>query len=71
MTDLSPFWQGALAAALLSVGGQGLYWFIGSNAADVASTARVTAVAVQAFVGSAGGLWLLVRHIRQVPRPQI
>ena len=64
MQNLSPFWQGALAASLLSMGGHGLHWFIGSNAVDDASTARIAAVVMQVLVGQLGGLWIILRHVR-------
>ena len=64
MMSLSPFLRGALAASLLSVGGQGIHWFIGSPASYDATTARVAAVALQAIAGTLGGMWLLVSHVR-------
>ena len=65
MLQLSPFMRGALAATLLSIGGKGIYWFVGSPASYHASTARVIAVALQAIVGNLGGLWLLASHFRE------
>jgi hypothetical protein len=64
LTNRGAFERGALAGIFVSLGAIGVYWFI-SPGSQTASSLRVLAVAVQAFLGFGVALMLWLRERRR------